>query len=1008
MPSNITFIVRPSVIFYQGDKIVFHLYSFLYAGTTVRLHGPKAHFIKDSHATWNAERTMLIFEVAPNEIILNTESFTVTIDESSNFRLPDKLSKNDGICRIEGLSTTGAAMILREPMKKTPKIGEDKYVIESRIEFEPIPGGVLSDSVARIRFKLILNTDVLPNSTIYIKLGAITRAVPQNPQLQSGTVRLSGANAPLFVGSVGYWDGDLNYLTVKVVPDVQIYTGERITFFLERDQYFKLPYAMYPRDPSFRINIPEAGIAERAFNFSTRVSQDMKEFPESLLYYGATLGATAYPNTVVDMTFKFRANVNIPAGSIIRITLPGYTYPGTQVLLRGPETQVIGELHITDVIRYGLWNQLTYELDLVIPIGSQSLPRTSLAVMKIMKADGGFRLPATSLAPNDLRLTIAVVENQIIYAEPIRSSPRVVARSFARSEFLYLPPVPESIFQLKMILQPTVNITKDKPIIISLFGFSNNFRQPPAQSECQAKWQWDCPTSIHIQGEDRGMFEASIAWWNRSTNELLLQVVDGVPINAFTVVDIFIAENQGFTLPETLNENDTRITIRSYDNILAEPVKASPMIGDGPKRGHLFCMYQYERGVRTDYSISMCDVLPACQDPNPPLDDPCSPAELIRCGCPPLTDDPVNFTVHGFQLRESDTLQFQPWHTLCGATTSGAISAFSPPQKVYLSAEQDKLDFENVSSIDSGYYRICMVHEGAVYQVGKIVVRPSCQSPLVLVDGVCVHNCPKTKIPIAGNCVRDPFAVLPEERQALMVPIRIDDRSQRRDITAAPSDDAERMYFEYRFRYDLASLLNCDSSRIQISSLSSGTATFNAYYPIIINTIFKAAVDEDTSVLITKERSPLGLVTLLAALQADMSSAMYSVGSVFANMNRTYEGAPIRVRVCDDDIYRIFCPYVDGTIMSWGESAAWYWLGTLVFALVFILLCCGCWLVDSDRQEPVDEDLIQRLQKDPKQIAQPEIRLEFARSWLDGRFMGERWQKARGAKLLAITGPSKK
>jgi len=496
-----------------------------------------------------------------------------------------------------------------------------------------------------------------------------------------------------------------------------------------------------------------------------------------------------------------------------------------------------------------------------------------------------------------------------------------------------------------------------------------------------------------------------MGWWNQSTNELLLEVVDGSPIDAFTVIDIFVAENQGFTLPETLNENDTRITIRSYDNILAEPIKSSPMIGDGPRQGHLFCMMQYERGVRTNYAMTMCDVLPDCLDPNPPLDDPCSPAELIRCGCSPLTDDPVNFTIHGFQLQASDTLQFLPYDTLCGSTTTGAMGAFSPPQEVFLSADRDKLDYENMSSIDSGYFRICMLHNGAVYQVGKVVVRPSCQSPLVLVDGVCVHNCPKTKIPVAGNCVRDPNAVLPEERQALMIPIRIDDPTQTRDITLAAYDDAERKYFEYRFQYDLASLLNCDSSRIIISSLSSGTAQYNAYHPIIINTIFSPAVDEDTSVSETNERSPLGLVALLKALQADMSSAMYSAGSLFANMNRTYDGTPIKVRKCDDDQYRVFCPYginAEATIMNWGESAAWYWVGTVVIALAFIILGVGVWFIDSDRQEPIDPDIIDRLQKDPKQIAQPEIRLEFARSWLEGRFMGERWQKARDAKLLAI------
>merc|ERR1719456_1730175 len=189
------------------------------------------------------------------------------------------------------------------------------------------------------------------------------------------------------------------------------------------------------------------------------------------------------------------------------------------------------------------------------------------------------------------------------------------------------------------------------------------------------------------------------------------------------------------------------------------------------------------------------------------------------------------------------------------------MSSFSPPQKIYMSPNNSWLAFENISSVDSGYYRICMVHVGNMFDVGKIVVRPSCNSPLVLVDGVCVNDCPPTKVPIAGDCLRDPLALMPEERQALMLPITIDDKTQKRDLANAPSDDPERKYFMYRFIYDLASLLSCDSKRILISSLSNGS--------VIINTIFTPAVPENEAVTVTDERSPMGLVSLFKRLQVD-------------------------------------------------------------------------------------------------------------------------------------------
>merc|ERR1719359_1116410 len=287
-----------------------------------------------------------------------------------------------------------------------------------------------------------------------------------------------------------------------------------------------------------------------------------------------------------------------------------------------------------------------------------------------------------------------------------------------------------------------------------------------------------------------------------------------------------------------------------------------------------------------------------------------------------------------------------------------------------------------------------MIHVGQMFDVGKIVVRPSCVTPLVLVDGVCVNDCPGTKVPIAGDCLRDPEALMPEERQALMLPIEIDDPNQKRDLANAPTDDPERKYFMYRFVYDIASLLNCDSKRILISSLSNGS--------VLINTIFTPAVAEDAAVTVTDERSPAGLVSLFKKLQLDTSSSMYAAGSLFKDIVRAYKPMPIKVRKClSDDEYRVFCPYVPGMIWDWGKTFLWYSLGQAIVALCLVALCCGVWRIDADRKEPLDEDIYEKLVKDPK-LVEPEIRLEFARSWIEGRFMGEKWQKEREKSFLGI------
>merc|ERR1719387_7306 len=227
-------------------------------------------------------------------------------------------------------------------------------------------------------------------------------------------------------------------------------------------------------------------------------------------------------------------------------------------------------------------------------------------------------------------------------------------------------------------------------------------------------------------------------------------------------------------------------------------------------------MKQYERGTRTEQPV--CPTASDCNG-GPPLTDPCSAGELERCGCAPTSSEVLPLTIQGFQLYEQDVIELIPEGESCGATSSSTTARLTVSMGV-VSEGRDYSRYYNVSALSarSGYYTICGTHFGESFLVGRLVVRPSCRSPLVLVSGTCVATCPATKIPVAGECILDPaLRAYNADTQALMLAVRMNDPAA---IRAAyynrSSEDAMLKYFQYRFRYELARLLDMDATRIVI------------------------------------------------------------------------------------------------------------------------------------------------------------------------------------------------
>lgn len=1001
MPAGVTFSLLPSINFFQGDQVVFYLFGFTCQGTELMLEGPDADKIHGSRGIWNQAEFTLMLTVAENKIITYDGLFIATLgsnglDEDGNptypCTLPAKLTKNDGVLRVEGRGAT----ILQELVKKSPSIGSPKFILDSRIDFAAYPedpslgcpGGDATNPMAKIDVLVVLNCDVLPNTTFYVKLGGLIRAHTMGT-LEPIPITLSGPNAPLFVDSKGVYDPGPRVLAVKVVSTMWIYAGEKVQFFLERDQCFRLPFAAYANDPSFQLSVPEAGIPSTPFNYTTRINTLGKGFTTSFLYYGDSTSYIAYPNTVEEVNIKFTPNVKIFGGSIIQIVLPGFTLANSVVNLASPDEPKANEEDLSLKTPTAGWEQQTFTLTIVLPlqvdIGENgfanmqpyTLPTDKLAVVRV-KADGGWRLPREGLLLDDPKLRIMCVENQIIYSEPIKSSPLVVDRTFALSQYLYDPPVKGSIFHFTIRLTPTVNVTEDDHIILSLPGFFN-----PLPGK----------TNIHIKGQDRLMIVDSMGKWNSTSNKLTLELAPGVIMAAFDLFEIEIEESQGFILPDMLDANDTRLMITAQGNIPSEPVKHSPMVGNGPFSEHKFCVYQFEKGSRTVEPV--CGAL-TC---DPPLLDPCSDAELVRCGCEVQADAPGPLMVRGFNLQQEDDVSFLPYDRSCGTDPDSVyvLHPFSEPSKKTVSETKDKVNYFNISSIQTGKYRVCVEHVGVTFDIGFVIVRPTCTPPLVMVDGTCVEHCPKTKIPFAGECQRDPHALDADDAQAMMISVKMQYNVGGPEMFERPSEDPELKYFIYMYTYEMAGLLKADPQRIKVASLSNGS--------VVINTVFTAVGEGDAEALAqTTERSPRALISLMQSLQQDTSSAMHASGSFFVDIDREYRPDPIKVRRCQDNTYRVFCPY-SFDILHASSAVAYFMIGALVAPAALVALCLAAWCIDIDKgRGGMDEDILETCKNDIKTV-EPPLQAEYARSWLEGRFMGEDWQKLREPKALT-NGPA--
>jgi hypothetical protein len=979
--SEINISVMPNIPFYQGNAIKLHLHGVECPQVMVPLVGPDAYRFGNV-GIWRERANTLSLIVAQQETVNTTKLTNVSIPASSGCLAPLKLTKNDGILAIEGVG----AFIEKEGIKSSPKIGTRKYITQSTLTFAP------SDplSLTVLSFLFVANADVLPSSTVYFKLGGLGRDM-ENP---SGEVRLSGINAPLFNGSVGYWDNDEALLTVIVIDTIpKIESGRQVQFFIEKDQRFLLPYAMYQRDPSLYLSIPEAGIDPQLFDMTTRVNLEGKSFVVSKLSYGKP-NEVSYPNSRTDIRIEFKPNVVLGQGSVIRLSLPGFKFPYPAVPMRPPDD----DLYTTTfhVFKYDPMNETYFcEWDaanelLEFTVAAGSSIDSTRSTRLLLPADKAFgRLPA-ELDTNDARLRIESKQGQIILQEAIKESDEVIGRMFLESSLTYTPKNKLSTFMMHLHLLATVNITAFNPIKLKLPGFVNVMGYE----------------KIHLSGRDARYVEipetsvgsrdeiVAAASWHKDIDELVITPIRGpndrFQFFAYNNIELTIEESQGFILPRTLYRNDPSIQVSSTNNVLMEPVKVSPLVGDGPYEAQRFCFVLYEKGTRT--ANPMCRRNPCY----PPIRDPCSRRELERCLCEDVLQAPTEMTVHGFQLYAEDQLVVIPETESCADPNLAQFEGFRVRQNPTVAFDRSSLTFPNVSTSETGYYKLCLIHFGEVFDIGSATVRPACSpSALVMVEGICVEHCPMSKTPVAGECRTDPVAMKPVDTEAILVSLRLkqNEEASQLNIFSMSWDDPERQQFVYQFSSEMGKFLNVGLNRFKITSISNGSVIVN-----VVMTPSDNAFDASPSDVLT-DRSPRGLLSLLRMLQSDEMSAVYT-NKFFMNVDRVYQPPPVFVRECNDREYRTICHY-EPLLLPVAQGIFLFATTTWIGMVALLFICLVAWTLDRDTKH----SNISEFQDDGSVIGlKPEMEAEFARSWLENRhtLTAEQVKKNANKRAMAL------
>ena len=940
-PTKLTITFRPSVTLTSGTLVVVHLrggFTRTTAESTVPLYGASAELFAHT-GTWLASERKLTMQVAADQVVTSLVSVWVP----PIFVLPTMLSENDGILLIE----TSSGVILRpESIKTSPRVGTvAKRISQSAIAFVPAQ----ADTACTASVSFSANTDLLAGSGIVLHLGGFTAT--------GNSLALGGAHAPSFASQLGTWDAARQDLTMTLSVAIPAGTLTEVTV-----SGVVLPRALRANDESLWLTVSNMGISDaQIFGSNDRINnQVVKSFSDSSLSF--TGDAAPYPGHKEPFRLDFTTTVDLLAGAVIRLELPGFRLPAG--VAAAPVVTGIAPLSIST----SSWDNERQILSVVVNF----CPKNSPAAFTV---GAQLEVPVVATA-DDPRFRLSVGGAMWIPPAPVMHAMAVIAREFTVSTLSYTPKIPKSVTMLSLTLKASVGLWPGDELVVALPGFSR-LDSSAALGD----------VTVKIGGAAVSLTAVS---WTAPEAKLRITLGDMVP--AATLFELKAAEAVGFVLPAALAENAASLTVGVTGSIAVAPIKLSPLVGDGPAVGQTFCLFQFETAPRTHVGPA-CD----CADA-----DPCVSADLAKCGCPSTLLDVTkgtlpSFQITGFNLRTSDSLSFVQFGRKCDSEQlRTAFQVSGTPV-----ASTEALSFPSVRALEPGRYTVCLDHLGTVFSVGSVTVRPKCAPPLVGLNGACFRHCPSGSVPRFGECRRLTTGAAQNSQTAIRLGL-VYANADSCGLTKLAANDSTRKFFEFRLVESLESVTGelGGSGRFVVSAVSAGAE------PRVLDTVMVTVV-----VTPGNERPSDELVQLLQAMIADRNSLVYS-NEVLKNILPDVAMRERTMQYCAG-AYRPLCP---SPKLSSGWQSYAVIFGGLVSGLAIIFVVVSLYRLDAGvasqksrlhvRQaaEKAQDAFIAK-KNDFSVIKVPEIDREFtsdpvdvgqldaasqvqlARDWLDGKLM---------------------
>jgi len=1003
----VNLVLRPTVPLFEGSVIKVYLRGgferrlsgVVGSSATVNLQGLDA--LSFDLVTWTPAPNCLLFLRVRTEGVIRTDVNTeILIPKSEGFFLPELLTQNDQSLQIESSTTS---IIYREPIKLSPFVGFDlKRLTSGRVVFDP-SGPKL---IGKISIIFVPNFIILDGSHVIVHLGGMMSDLDSNtPPPRS--VSITGDYANSFTGNAGMWNKYKQELVLSLQGEIQ--SGTQVKFDIPISEKFVQPTVLDLDDQSFYITIPDSGMTSDQYLSVDKIGtiSTRKGFSYSEIFYGLSNPLPPIPNEYMSMHFVFVPTFDILSGSIVRFSLPDFRHvSGKKVYISemlpsvgNPSTSLVNipplgvsykAFMFDGKFFFGSWDPTACILDFTVSDGSALVAGESVDIW----VENGFQVPDSKLI-NDPSLTIQVVGNQIANPTVIQRSPAIVDRKFEISSIDFFPQNPGQTTSVVVRLVASVDLKYGTVIDIGLPGFVS-----PMLMNSTGEGGY-VPDMIFVANVACWIVASQIeincdGSWDWKAENLLVRFgsaaangANDQSISRETTIEIQIMESAGFILPQFVDASVSGgLTISAVDNIPSALFTSAPLVGHGPFLNQTFCLDLYQlNGVSMHLNFEPAMPSNMLMDPVCTIGrcgisnwvrDPCSARELERCGCSSSSSSPGGLSISGYSLSNTDRVKIVSAGEDCDSGTSFAIgvqildrSKIIQPSRQgdtmrgmeiqgVVSSDSRTLTITPIRGIKSGQYDICYKYMSSetAHVIGRIFVKPSCESPLVLLGSVCYETCPSGYVPVNGECsmfTKPPLMSVLQAEPALAGTLAfVYPNADYLGLSYLAPTDSTFIFFQYVMIENLRSILfEEDPSRFVVAAIGTGEdekLLIRVKDTIIVTVVFTPSNS-------ISSRTSFELFTLLSHLIKDYDSVLYA-NEFFSTLlpEETNVDEPILVVFCETSgKYQTVCPLgLEPPPDNPFDLPPWFYVTAIVSGIlggvVWVVINSGIYRIDHMRR----------------------------------------------------------